>query len=609
MLVNPQGGNGITTIAYTTTLPLDYTAGKDMGSHTVSTAEVWIVGAGAIQNGALQVILVGGGGSLSVPSDWTFFPGSSAPVLTSGTRNFVAIFYIGNSVLWSVTPMSALDVVAPTLVSAIVSDTDASRIDLVWSEGISAAVSAPAAFAVSAGHPLTIHAYVDPTHTYLITSSSFVQGETKTLAYAQPSLNKMQDLAGNLLANFSGTAITDNLTLPTLVSATVPDSDPLRINLVWSKPMNSAVSAAAAFAVSSVHSVTNHTYDTATTSHLTTTVAFITGESAKTLAYTQPGSNKMQDLAGGNLVANFSGTAITNSVSSPTLVSAVVANSTPTKIDLTWSEAMNTTVLASAANFAVSSGHALTGHVNIDATHSQLTTSTAFIASETKTLAYTASGTSDMKDAAGGNLVQNFSGTAITDNVGATGFSDNFSGTYPTRSDGGSWTLLTGTAPVNSAGKLTPGAAGGDIAADLGHQNTTVSVDVTTTTGTFTPILRLASDGSATTNYIGVAIDNTGAAFGVMVYAHDGGVFTSLSTSTGAVFTSGVAGTISIVVTGAPGTPTWNVKFNGTTIPAATSMGALNTVQMTSVYGHAGSTRHGIMVPSAGVTYDNYNAT
>lgn len=111
------------------------------------------------------------------------------------------------------------DTTAPTLVSAIVSNSTPSQIDLTWSEPMNSTVSASSAFAVSAGHTLTAHTYVDSTHSYLTTSSAFTNGETtRTLDYTQPGSNKMQDLAGNLLANFSGTAITNNVSENTVTA-------------------------------------------------------------------------------------------------------------------------------------------------------------------------------------------------------------------------------------------------------------------------------------------------------------------------------------------------------------------------------------------------------
>jgi hypothetical protein len=81
----------------------------------------------------------------------------------------------------------------------------------VWSEPINSTISTAAAFAVS-GHPLTAHTFVDSTNTFLTTSTAFVNGETaRTLAYTQPATNKVQDLAGNLLANITAASITNNV--------------------------------------------------------------------------------------------------------------------------------------------------------------------------------------------------------------------------------------------------------------------------------------------------------------------------------------------------------------------------------------------------------------
>lgn len=115
-----------------------------------------------------------------------------------------------------------------------------------------------------------------------------------------------------------------DLTAPTLVSATVANASPTHIDLVWSEPMNSTISAFGAFAVSAGHTLTApHTYVDSTHSYLTTSTAFVNAEAARTLAYTQPGSNKMQDSAG-NLLANFSGTAVTNNVAGTASLTSVL---------------------------------------------------------------------------------------------------------------------------------------------------------------------------------------------------------------------------------------------------------------------------------------------
>jgi hypothetical protein len=110
-----------------------------------------------------------------------------------------------------------------------------------------------------------------------------------------------------------------DVTPPTLVSATVADSTPTHVDLVFSEAMNATWSAAAAFTVTG-HTVTAVTRTGATTGYLTASAAFTNGEAARTVSYTQPVSNKMQDLATTpNFLASFSGQAITNNVQ-PALV-------------------------------------------------------------------------------------------------------------------------------------------------------------------------------------------------------------------------------------------------------------------------------------------------
>lgn len=131
-----------------------------------------------------------------------------------------------------------VDSTPPTLVSAVVSNSTPSRIDLTWNEPINPAISASSAFTVSAGHSLTAHTYVDSTHTYLTTSTAFVGGEAaRTLAYTQPGTNNMKDLAGNLLANFSSATITNNVSsgssaiTPSMVVSRTSGYPPLAIHV------------------------------------------------------------------------------------------------------------------------------------------------------------------------------------------------------------------------------------------------------------------------------------------------------------------------------------------------------------------------------------------
>lgn len=99
---------------------------------------------------------------------------------------------------------------------------------------------------------------------------------------------------------------------PTLVSAVVENGAATIVKLTMSEAINAAfVPAASAFTVS------GHTVASVSISgsiiNVTCSDAFVNGEAARTLAYTQPGANNIRDTSG-NLLVNFSGASITNSV-------------------------------------------------------------------------------------------------------------------------------------------------------------------------------------------------------------------------------------------------------------------------------------------------------
>jgi hypothetical protein len=99
----------------------------------------------------------------------------------------------------------------------------------------------------------------------------------------------------------------------------------------------------------------------------------------------------------------------------PTLISANVANLTPNKIDLTWSDDIDAAISAPGA-FLITGTHPLTSHVVTGARTTQLTTSANFIGGESETITYTQPGLNNMKDTFGA-LVVNFAGFAITNSI------------------------------------------------------------------------------------------------------------------------------------------------------------------------------------------------
>lgn len=210
-------------------------------------------------------------------------------------------------------------------------------------------------------------------------------------------------------------------TLPTIGSATVSNATPTSVTLAASELLGTGfVPAAAAFSVS------GHTVSAVAVSGnsivLTVSPAFVNGEAARTVAYTQPGSNGARDLAG-NLLASFSGLAVTNNVqpadiTAPSFASAQVANASPTVIQITMSETLANVVPAASA-FAVSGGKTVSS-VSIAGAVISLTCSAAYANGDTITVTYTKPGTNPIQDAAG-NQTSGFGPSSVTNNVAVSG--------------------------------------------------------------------------------------------------------------------------------------------------------------------------------------------
>lgn len=121
--------------------------------------------------------------------------------------------------------------------------------------------------------------------------------------------------------------VQNDTTAPTVTAATVASNAPGVVVLTASEPLDTnSVPAASVFAI------TGHTVDSVTVQNsainLTVTPNFANGETPRTVAYTQPGTNPLRDIAG-NLLASFSDQAIINNVAAPvSTVTGVTINPT-----------------------------------------------------------------------------------------------------------------------------------------------------------------------------------------------------------------------------------------------------------------------------------------
>lgn len=321
MLATPGGGASVQRIAATTAIPLD-TAGEGKVMPLVAGQTIAInspttltIAAGAIEGGTCDASY-SITSTLTLPTTYPGMPANRGVVVNGSITagfNYRVLFGISAGDLVIFCFQQSAVVTAPGQVTGLTLGTATSTTQpLTWtapaSNGGSAITDYLVEYKLSAsGTWLT---FVDGVGT---AASATVTGLTASSAYDYrvSAINAIG--TGVASGTASGSTAAADVTAPTLVSATVSNSTPSQIDLVWSEAMNATVSAPAAFTVSAGHALTAHTYVTATTSYLTTSTAFVNGEAARTLAYTQPGTNNMQDLAG-NLLANIASAAITNNV-------------------------------------------------------------------------------------------------------------------------------------------------------------------------------------------------------------------------------------------------------------------------------------------------------
>lgn len=100
---------------------------------------------------------------------------------------------------------------------------------------------------------------------------------------------------------------------PTASSAAVANATPTFVDIVMSEAMDMAYTPPASAVTVSGHTVSTVTWASNTVLRAAVSAAFVNGEAARTVGYTQPATNGARDLAG-NLLASFSALPITNNV-------------------------------------------------------------------------------------------------------------------------------------------------------------------------------------------------------------------------------------------------------------------------------------------------------
>ena len=251
----------------------------------------------------------------------------------------------------------------PVFQSASVENSTPSVIDVTYSLTLAGIVPSASSFNVQVNSAARNVASVSISGNkiHLTLSSAIISGDIISLSYTKPASNPLQSTSGGQAASISSKSVTNNCiaAIPVYSSAVVENSTPSVIDVTYSLTLANIVPSASSFNVQ-VNSAARNVASVSISGnkiHLTLSSAIISGDIIS-LSYTKPASNPLQSTSGGQ-AASISSKSVTNNciATIPVYTSAVVENSTPSVIDVTYSLTLaNIVPSASAFNVQVNSG-------------------------------------------------------------------------------------------------------------------------------------------------------------------------------------------------------------------------------------------------------------
>ncbi len=338
-----------------------------------------------------------------------------------------------DSMAVTVTDDDTADTTAPAFDSAAV---DGAALVITFDESLAAAPNlANGAFEVKVGGTavtLTGTPSISGATVTLTLASAVAPGDTVTVSYEKPasgSNNTLQDVPGNVVADFTDRPVTNNTadtTAPAFDSAAVDGTSLVIIFdealAAAANPANSAFRVRVNGARVDLSSSTPPSISGATVT-LTLASAVAQGDTV-TVKYTKPGTdnnNRLED-ASGNEVATFNFQTVTNNTADTTAPAPESAAVDGATLEITFDEA-----LAAAANLAngafevkvAGTGVTLSGAPSISGATVTLTLASAVAHDDTVTVGYVkpAAGSNNKLQDAAGNEVADFTDRPVTNNT------------------------------------------------------------------------------------------------------------------------------------------------------------------------------------------------
>lgn len=219
-------------IAYNTVIPLTSGANRYMPPQNVTGPIGFTVAASPVRNSRVYLRLVANGTNEPTFSGMKAWGGSAAYDNRPGILNVIEFFYDGYDTWYCISQQigaTAVDLIAPTHVSAAVENATPTLIVITMSEILDATANPPVGAFTIAGRTISSATIVNAT-IRLIVSTALVGGQSYSVVYAPTGTNNVKDPLGNDSAGFT-VAVTNNIvapdtTAPVLSSLTATAASP-----------------------------------------------------------------------------------------------------------------------------------------------------------------------------------------------------------------------------------------------------------------------------------------------------------------------------------------------------------------------------------------------
>lgn len=244
---------------------------------------------------------------------------------------------------------------APAFVSALIQNSSPDLLEMSYILNLANIVPHTSAFTVTVNSiPITVVSVgISGTKVLLRLSSPVNAGDIVTVSYTKPATNPLQTPAGGVAESLSPRSVANNVTsnIPLYISSVIENETPTRLEMTYDVNLANILPSTSAFSVrvnSFSRNVTSVTI-VGNKVRLILASAVVNGD-VITVSYSKPLTNMLQSTSGGQ-AASLSTQPVTNRVNPaiPVFVGAVVENSAPGRIEMTYNLTLANVIPSNAA--------------------------------------------------------------------------------------------------------------------------------------------------------------------------------------------------------------------------------------------------------------------